>query len=67
MALYRIGTAARLSGLEAATLRNWEQRYGVVATNRGSASHKHANEQRTLAPTSRSGAAFVRMPRDAAA
>lgn len=34
VALYRIGTAARLSGLEVATIRNWEQRYGVVAAER---------------------------------
>jgi DNA-binding transcriptional MerR regulator len=34
MALYRIGTAARLSGVEIATLRNWERRYGVVVAMR---------------------------------
>jgi MerR family transcriptional regulator, light-induced transcriptional regulator len=32
--LYRIGTAARLSGLPIATLRNWEQRYGDVRAAR---------------------------------
>jgi DNA-binding transcriptional MerR regulator len=35
MALYRIGTAARLSGVPIATLRNWEQRYGVIVAARG--------------------------------
>jgi DNA-binding transcriptional MerR regulator len=34
VSLYRIGTAARLSGLPVATLRNWEQRYGVVVAGR---------------------------------
>jgi DNA-binding transcriptional MerR regulator len=34
VALYRIGTAARLAGVEVATLRNWEQRYGVVKAAR---------------------------------
>src|SRR4051812_31367962 len=33
--LFRIGTAARLSGIEIATLRNWERRYGLVAADRG--------------------------------
>jgi MerR family transcriptional regulator, light-induced transcriptional regulator len=34
VSLYRIGTAARLSGLPVATLRNWEQRYGDVKAAR---------------------------------
>jgi DNA-binding transcriptional MerR regulator len=34
VALYRIGTAARLSGVEIATLRNWERRYGIVVASR---------------------------------
>jgi DNA-binding transcriptional MerR regulator len=34
VSLYRIGTAARLSRLPVATLRNWEQRYGVVVAAR---------------------------------
>jgi DNA-binding transcriptional MerR regulator len=34
MSFYRIGTAARLSGLPVATLRNWEQRYGLVTARR---------------------------------
>jgi DNA-binding transcriptional MerR regulator len=33
--VYRIGTAARLSGIDAMTLRNWERRYGVVVAARG--------------------------------
>jgi DNA-binding transcriptional MerR regulator len=33
---YRIGTAARLTGIDAVTLRNWERRYGVVVAARGS-------------------------------
>lgn len=34
MSSYRIGTAARLSGLPVATLRNWELRYGLVIAQR---------------------------------
>lgn len=34
--VYRIGTAARMVGVEVATLRNWEQRYAVVVATRGS-------------------------------
>jgi DNA-binding transcriptional MerR regulator len=34
MALYRIGTAARLSGVEIATLRNWERRHELVVATR---------------------------------
>ena len=34
MSSYRIGTAARLSGLPVATLRNWELRYGLVTARR---------------------------------
>jgi DNA-binding transcriptional MerR regulator len=36
MASFRIGTAARLVGVEVATLRNWEQRYGIVVAARSS-------------------------------
>lgn len=35
MGVFRIGTAARLSGVDAMTLRNWERRYGVVVASRG--------------------------------
>jgi DNA-binding transcriptional MerR regulator len=35
VALYRIGTAARLSGVSVATLRNWERRYGLIVATRG--------------------------------
>ena len=35
MDVFRIGTAARLSGVDAMTLRNWERRYGVVVPARG--------------------------------
>jgi DNA-binding transcriptional MerR regulator len=34
MRAYRIGTASRLSGVEVATLRNWEKRYGMVVPRR---------------------------------
>ena len=34
MGLYRIGTAARLSGVAVTTVRNWERRYGVVCAAR---------------------------------
>jgi DNA-binding transcriptional MerR regulator len=34
-ALFKISTTARLTGIDAATLRNWEQRYGVVVAARG--------------------------------
>lgn len=34
MSLYRVGTAARLSGLQVSTLRNWEARYGLVVAAR---------------------------------
>lgn len=30
MSVYRVGTAARLCGLQVSTLRNWEARYGLV-------------------------------------
>jgi DNA-binding transcriptional MerR regulator len=33
--VFRIGTASRLSGIDAMTLRNWERRYGVVVASRG--------------------------------
>jgi DNA-binding transcriptional MerR regulator len=33
--MYRIGTAARLSGVDAMTIRNWERRYKVLAVSRG--------------------------------
>ena len=33
--IYRIGTVARRVGVEVATLRNWEQRYGLVVARRG--------------------------------
>jgi MerR family transcriptional regulator, light-induced transcriptional regulator len=36
MSSYRIGTAARLSGLPVATLRNWELRYGLITARRTS-------------------------------
>lgn len=39
-AVYRIGTAARMVGVEVATLRNWEQRYGLVIATRGSGSQR---------------------------
>jgi DNA-binding transcriptional MerR regulator len=32
---YRIGTAARLSGVAIDTVRNWERRYGLVVAERG--------------------------------
>jgi DNA-binding transcriptional MerR regulator len=32
---YRIGTAARLSGVAIDTVRNWERRYGLVVAARG--------------------------------
>jgi DNA-binding transcriptional MerR regulator len=35
LGIYRIGTVARLVGVEVATLRNWEQRYGLVVASRG--------------------------------
>lgn len=38
--LYKIGTAARLVGVEPATLRNWEQRYGVVVAARGAGAQR---------------------------
>jgi DNA-binding transcriptional MerR regulator len=41
---YKIGTAARLTGIDAMTLRNWERRYGVVVAGRG------AGRQRAYAP-----------------
>ncbi len=34
MGYYKIGTAARLTGLDVATLRNWEQRYRLVVPRR---------------------------------
>jgi DNA-binding transcriptional MerR regulator len=40
MALYSIGTAARLSGLAVATLRNWEHRYGVIVASRNPAGQR---------------------------
>ena len=32
---YKIGTVAKLTGIEVMTLRNWERRYGVVVAARG--------------------------------
>lgn len=32
---YKIGTVAKLTGIEVMTLRNWERRYGVVIAARG--------------------------------
>jgi DNA-binding transcriptional MerR regulator len=43
--IYRIGTAARLSGVHAMTIRNWERRYGVVTAARGQ------GRQRLYSPT----------------
>ena len=40
VALYRVGTAARLSGLPIVTLRNWEQRYGVVVPTRSASGQR---------------------------
>jgi DNA-binding transcriptional MerR regulator len=40
LALYRIGTAARLSGVEVGTLRNWEQRYGIVVAKRSASGQR---------------------------
>ena len=40
VALYRVGTAARLSGLPVVTLRNWEQRYGVVVPTRSASGQR---------------------------
>lgn len=34
MSFFRIGTAARLSGLRVSTIRNWELRYGLVVPRR---------------------------------
>lgn len=36
MSFYRVGTAARLSGVQVGTLRNWEARYGLVVPARTS-------------------------------
>jgi DNA-binding transcriptional MerR regulator len=33
--VYKIGTAARITGIDVMTLRNWERRYGVVVAGRG--------------------------------
>ena len=41
---YKIGTVARLTGIDAMTLRNWERRYGVVIPSRGN------GRQRAYAP-----------------
>jgi DNA-binding transcriptional MerR regulator len=38
--IYRIGTAARLSGVDPMTIRNWERRYGVIAAGRTSGGHR---------------------------
>jgi DNA-binding transcriptional MerR regulator len=41
---YKIGTVARLIGIDAMTRRNWERRYGVVIPSRGN------GRQRAYAP-----------------
>ena len=38
--VYSIGAVARMLGLRAATLRTWEDRYGVVAPERTSSGHR---------------------------
>ena len=37
---FRIGTAARLSGISVATLRNWESRYGLIVARRNESGHR---------------------------
>jgi DNA-binding transcriptional MerR regulator len=32
---YKIGTVAKLTGIDVMTLRNWERRYGVIVAARG--------------------------------
>lgn len=38
--LYSIGTLARILGVPAATLRTWEERYGIVVPDRSPAGHR---------------------------
>jgi CheY-like chemotaxis protein len=38
--LYSIGTLARILGVPAATLRTWEERYGIVIPDRSPAGHR---------------------------
>ena len=46
MGAYKIGTAARLTGLEVATLRNWEKRYRVLVPHRnGTRQRLYSQEQ----------------------
>jgi DNA-binding transcriptional MerR regulator len=44
---YKIGTAARLTGIDVMTLRNWERRYGVIVPARGEGGQR-AYSQRDL-------------------
>lgn len=38
--LYAIGAAARMVGVPVATIRNWEERYGLVAPERSASGHR---------------------------
>ena len=39
-AIYSIGAVARMLGVPTATLRNWEDRYGLVTPERSAGGHR---------------------------
>ena len=38
--IYSIGAVERMVGIPAATIRNWEQRYGLIAPERSQGGHR---------------------------
>src|SRR5438046_8809963 len=54
IAIYSIGAVERMVGVPAATLRNWEERYGVIRPERSRGGHRlytrdHVEQRRCVA------------------